>query len=241
MTNQDESFFQEVEEGVRQDRYLGFIRKYGIWLVAAIAAVLAGVVGWRAYDSWRVSSTREHSDSYVAAQELAAKGDFKGAGEAFERLSAQGPQVYRVMAMMERADALVQQGDLDAALAQFDAAASAARDPTMRDTARLRAAYIVADTQDFQAVRTRLTPLIEAGGPISYPARELLGVEAWEAGETDLARQTLENLQLAFDAPESVRQRAELALQVLGPAPEAATAPAAAAPAAAPQSSGEPK
>ena len=58
-----------------------------------------------------------------------------------------------------------------------------------------------------------------ATGRISYLARELLGVEAWEAGENDLARDTLENLTLAFDAPEAVRQRAQLALSVIGPAP----------------------
>ncbi|MEJ0059118.1 MAG: hypothetical protein WDM79_05905 [Terricaulis sp.] len=59
----------------------------------------------------------------------------------------------------------------------------------------------------------------------------MLAVEAWEAGNADLARSTLNTLTLAFDAPESVRQRAQLALSVLGPGDEpAAPAPAAAAP-----------
>lgn len=235
MTNQDESFFQEVEEAVRQDRYAAFFNKWGVWIIGAIAVVLAGVAGWRFYESWQVSASRDHSEAYVEAQKL-LESDPAGAAAAFEALTTQGPQIYRTMAMMERAEAQIAAGDLDAALAQFDAAAEAARDPAMRDSARLRAAYIVADTQDFAALRARLEPIIEAGGPMSYPARELLGVEAWEAGDLDLARTTLENLQLAFDAPEQVRQRAQLALSVLGPASEP---PAAAS--TTQESSGEPK
>jgi hypothetical protein len=125
------------------------------------------------------------------------------------------------MAKMGRAAALVEQGDLQAALAGFDAAAAGARDPIVRDMARLRAAYLAADTQDFEAVQARLQPLIEAGGPISYSARELLGVEAWEAGRFDLARQTFQSLSDAFQTPETVRQRAQLALAVLGPGAQA--------------------
>jgi hypothetical protein len=125
------------------------------------------------------------------------------------------------MAMMERAAALQAQGDLDGALAQFDAAAEAAPDQIMADTARMRAAYIVADTQDFQALQARLKPLTEGDGQFSFLARELLGVEAWEAGDSALARSTLENITLAFDAPETVRQRVQLALEVIGPAPAA--------------------
>jgi hypothetical protein len=90
----------------------------------------------------------------------------------------------------------------------------------------LRAAYIAAETQDFAAVQARLQPLIEAGGPISFPARELLGVEAWEAGQFDLARQTFQGLSDAFQTPDSVRQRAQLALAVLGPGAEQAESPA---------------
>lgn len=226
MTNQDNTIFEEVEESLRQDRYLAFFRKYGLLIAAGVVAVLLGILGVRAFQSWQVNSARQHADTFAAAEQLLAKGDSKGASAAFDQLSKTGPQTYRVMAMMDRAATLEVQGDMQGALAQFDAAAAAAQDHTLRDSARLRAAYLAAETQDFQAVRARLQPLIDAGGPISYMAKELLGVEAWEAGDTALARSTLENLQLAFDAPDPVRQRAQLVLNVMGPAPEQPAAPA---------------
>jgi hypothetical protein len=124
---------------------------------------------------------------------------------------------------MEHAAILAQEGDLEGAIAGFDSAAEIAPDQVMRESAQIRAAYIAADTQDFPALRTRLQPLIDSDTRVSYLAKELLAIEAWEAGETELARQTFDQLTLAFEAPDSLRQRAQIALSVLGPAPAAAT------------------
>lgn len=230
MTNETDSFVNEVDESLRQDRMLALAKQYGPWLIGVFLVILVGVAGWIGWQDYRQTQGREHGDVYAAAQQLAAEGNIDGAKAEFERLTGEGPEVYRVMARLEHAALLETQGDLEAALAEFDRAAEDANDPIMRDTARLRAAYIVAETQDFAALQTRLQPLIESDSRLSYLARELLGIEAWEAGNLDLARDTLQNLTLAFDAPEAVQQRAQIALSVIGPAP-AAQADGAAAPA----------
>jgi hypothetical protein len=221
VTNDSDSFIQEVDESLRQDRMLDVARKWGPWIIGAFVLVLAGVLAWQGWQDYSLKQGRAHADEYAAAQALAREGNFEEAKIAFERLSNEGPQNYRVMARMEQGALLEVQGDLEAALAKFDEAAEAANDPVMRETAQLRAAYIVADTQDFAALQQRLNPLIESESRLSFLARELLGLEAWEAGNNDLARDTLENLTLAFDAPEAVRQRAQVALSVIGPAPSA--------------------
>lgn len=219
MTNETDSFVNEVDESLRQDRMLSLAKKYGPWLIGAFVVVLIVVAGWMWWKDYSVQQSRRHAEQYSAAQQLAAQGNMDQAKAEFERLAGEGPGVYRTMARLEHAAILETQGDLQGALAEFDQAAQQARDPIMRDTARLRAAYIVADTQDFAALRPRLEPLIESDSRISYLARELLGIEAWEAGDLDLARDTLQNLTLAFDAPEAVQQRAQMALSVIGPAP----------------------
>jgi hypothetical protein len=222
VTNDTDSFVQEVDQSLREDRMLTLLKRYGPYLIGVLVAFILGLIAWQ----WRQASSQEaqraHADEYVAAQELARAGNLDGAKAEFERLSGEGPGAYRVMARMEHAAVLEAQGDLEGAMTEFDAAAEAARDPLMRDTALLRAAYIAAETQTFDTVQTRLQPLIASESRLSFLARELLAIEAWEAGENDLARDTLENLTLAFDAPEGVRQRAQLALSVIGPAPAAA-------------------
>ncbi|WP_395647586.1 tetratricopeptide repeat protein [Terricaulis sp.] len=221
MSQQDhtDSFVQEVDESLRQDRTVSFIKKYGPWIAGAAAVVILGLGAWQMYGQYMQGVAREHGDRYVAAQQMLRDGDLDGAKAAFEALYNGGPNSYRTMARMEHAAILQAQGDLDGALAGFDDAASVAQDPILKQSAEIRAAYIAADTQDFTALRARVQPLIDAHTPTSYLAQELLGVEAWEAGDLELARSTLESLTLAFEAPEAVRQRAQIALSVIGPAP----------------------
>jgi hypothetical protein len=216
VTDDSESFIQEVHESLRHDRVSDLVKRYWRWAVGAVAVVLLGVGGWQAYEAFNRNAAREGAVEFGQAQDQARQGNLDAANALFERLSEKGPHSYRILAKMERAGIIATRGDADGAIAMFDQIASETQDKTLRDTARLRAAYLVADRQDFQAVRTRVQPLIDEGGPISYLARELLGVEAWEAGDFALARDTLQNLTLAFDAPEDVRQRAQLALSVVG-------------------------
>ncbi len=231
MSNETDSFVQEVDQNLREERLMSALRRYGPWAGAALILVLVSAFGWVQWRDYQRNQSREHAQTYAAAQALAASGNLDAAKAEFERLRGVGPQVYRVMARMEHAAVLEAQGDLEAALAEFDAAAQAARDPVMRETAQLRAAYIAAETQDLEALQLRLQPLISSDSRLSFLARELLAIEAWEAGDMNLARDTLQNLTLAFDAPQSVRERAQVALSVIGAAPTEATAEAAQAPA----------
>jgi hypothetical protein len=219
VTNDSDSFIQEVDEGLREERLMSQARRYAPWAIGGLIAVLAGIGGWQLWRGEMLKSAHHQSDAFAAALQQAAGGDIDAAKAAFAPLSTRGPQAYQIMARMEHAALLQSQGDLQAALTEFDTIAADARDPVMRSSAQLRAAYLVADTQDFQAVQARVQPIIDGGGQFSFLAQELLAVEAWEAGQTDIARDTLENMRLAFDTPQSVRQRAELALAVLGPAP----------------------
>lgn len=230
MTNETDSFVNEVDESLRQDRALAMAKRYGPYLIGLFLIFLLVIGGWQWWQGEQAKRERAQADALVAALQMVEAGNVDGAKAELERLSGEGPRAYRAMARMHHAAILQEQGDLEAALAAFEQAAEVANNPIMRDTARLRAAYIAAETEDFAALQTRLQPLIESESRLSFLARELLAVEAWQAGQNDIARSTLENLTLAFDAPETVRQRAQLALSVIGPAPAApadgATAPA---------------
>lgn len=231
MTNETETFVQEVDERLRQERMLGVAKRYGPYLIGLFVVFLVGLGGWQAWRHYATQAARAHAQEYAAAQELARAGNLDGAKAEFARLTNDGPQSYRLMAQMEHAAILQEQGDLEGAMAEFDQAAEAARDPVMRESAQLRAAYIAAETQDFAAMQRRLQPLIDSNSRLSFLAKELLAIEAWEAGQNDVARDLLENLALAFDAPQAVQQRAQFALSVIGPAPEASADGASAAPA----------
>lgn len=214
--------FEEVETGLREDKFQTWWRKYGAWAIGAAVAVVVGVGFSGVYTTWRSSVNRTQGERFAAIQEKAAT-DPAASAAALKDFQKSAHGGYKALAEMERAGALQAQGDLAGALAAFDAAARSAREPVLKQSAQLRAAYIAAETENFAALDARLKPLIDARGPFSYLARELIGVEAYEAGQAERARTEFTYLESAFDAPQGVRDRASRYLSVLGPAPEATT------------------
>lgn len=231
VTNETDTFVQEVDESLRQDRMLVLFKRFGPFLAALVVLVFLGLIGWDFWRNNQAAKSDKQSERYLAAQlllrsptgEPLAPAQLELAQGEFERLSGEGPRQYRAMARMQRAALLQQGGDLEAALAEFDAAAEQAPDATMKESAQLRAAYIAAEIKDFAELRRRLAPLIASESRFSFLARQLLGIEALEAGDLVLARETMRGLVLALDAPAGVRETAELALAALGPEPEAET------------------
>lgn len=221
--------FEEVETGLREDKLQSWLRKYWLVAIGAVVAVVLGVVLYNVWGAWRQSDNRAQGEKFAALQQQAAT-DPAGAIAALSAFQRSAHGGYKALAEMERAGALQAQGDLAGALAAFDSAAKLSNEPVVKQSAQLRAAYLAAETENFAALDARLKPLIDARGPFSYLARELIGVKAYEDGQVERARTEFTYLESAFDAPEGVRNRASSFLAVLGPAPQSA-APAPAAPA----------
>lgn len=239
--------FEEVEERLREDQLQTWWKKYGnVAMGAAVAAVL--LVGFSGvFTTWRASVNQSQGERFAALQKT-ADADPAASAQAFKEFQKSAHGGYKALAEMERAGALQAQGDLRGALAAFDDAAKLAQQPIVKQSAQMRAAYIAADIEDFAALDARLKPLIDSRGPYSYLARELAGVEAYEAGKPERARSEFTYLQGAFDAPNGVRNRASGFLAVLGPAPETpastpapASSPTPAPAPAAPASAGDKK
>ena len=230
--------FEEVEEKLREDKLQVWWNRYGMIAVGAAVGVVLFVGAFSAWTAWRASVNAAAGERFAAIQEQ-AQSDPAAAQAALVEFQKSAHDGYKALAEMERAGALQAQGDLKGATAAFDNAAKLANEPVVKQSAQLRAAYLAAETENFTALEARLQPMIDSRGAFSYLARELLGVEAYEAGQVDRARTEFTYLETAFDAPSGVRQRAASFLTVLGPAPEPATP--AAAPALASAKTGEKK
>jgi len=225
--------FEEVEEKLREDKLQVWWNKYGMVAIGAAVGLVLFVGLYSVYSSWRSSENARDGERFAAIQEQALT-DPAAAQKALGDFQKSAHSGYKALAEMERAGMLQSQGDLQGAIAAFDNAAKLAKYPVVKQSAQLRAAYIAAETENFAALETRLQPLIDSRGAFSYLARELLGVEAYEAGQPERARAEFAYLETALDAPSGVRQRAQSFITVLGPAPVAAGLVAPAPPVAAP-------
>lgn len=227
--------FEEVEEKLREDKLQTWWNKYGGLVIGGAVALVLGVGASNAWSAWSTASSRSAAEKYavLAKQVETDPATAEPKLAAFAKSASGG---YRALALMDRAGALAANGDTAAAIRAFDEAAKASSEPLLKQSAQLRAAYLAAETESFANLQARLQPMIDARGPFSYLARELIGVQAWKAGNFERARTEFAFLQAAFDAPSGVRVRAERFLVLIGPPAASAAAKGPDAPAATPKS-----
>ena len=111
-SGQSDEFIREVDEAVRQDRWLKLWKHYGAYVIGAALAVVIGSaagVGWRA---WQESQRQDEAERYMAAIELLRAGapgrGGRGACRAGRAISSSG---YAVLARLQAAQALGEAGD----------------------------------------------------------------------------------------------------------------------------------
>jgi len=222
--------FEEVEEGLRDDRFRAMFRRYGPFGAAAIAAIVLGVAGREGWTAYTEQAATRSSEQYARALTAFESGRPDAALEDLRALSVDGAGGYAALATMLEASTLIDAdptglgggqsgGQSDEALARaaarFEDAAQATNDPLLRDMSRLKAAYLLADSLELSELEARLAPVMERGAPFETAARELVGAAALSAGELDRAREAYSYLTVSLEAPAGVRRRAEEALAVI--------------------------
>lgn len=233
--------FQEVEEDLRRDQLSRLWKKYGIQAIAAaVAAVLvaSAFVGWKSY---RAAQARAASLKY---QEITAAGERDAAPKAPEEMikSLDGGAKdltggYKVLSEFERAAALVRSGHADEAVKILNTIAdNKGYDVSLRDTARLKAAYLQAETTSFADMKEKLAPLIVPESAFRFASGEILGYSAFRSGDLAAARTYFQNITADVAAPADIKQRSEDMLAEI--AQRLPAHPAAAPPAKAPATPG---
>ena len=211
--------FDEVEEDLRAERTKRFLARYGIFMVAALLLVVAGVGG---YQAWRSSERRNSAgvaDRFLAAMRT-ADGPASGRADALPALdgiSREAGGGYRTLARLRAAAVKADAGDLPGAAALWDqVAGDSSADPVLRDSANLQWALHHVDAGDPAAVGARLAPLAAPENPFHALAEEAQAVLALRQGNKDAARDTLKRLAQDAGAPDGVRGRVNGLLARLG-------------------------
>ncbi len=207
--------FEEVEENLRAEKWSALFKRW--WPVAAAIAgvVLLVVLGFWFFDARKGWTGAEASQAYARGIEALQSDDSAAAEAAFVEAEAAGNGPYEALALMQRAGIRVTRGDNEEAVALFEQAAEASSDPLIADIARLKAAWILMDTAPLADLTARLEPLTADDRPFRYQAREALALARLQHGQADSARSGFQALTLDLETPESLRQRAQAALNMI--------------------------
>ena len=217
----DREFFREVDEAVRQDRYRRLFDRYGLYALAGLVVLIAAVAGYNGWSYWQDRRAQESGSKFSQALALDGSGSSAEARETFANLAAQGPKGYAVLARLQLAAADAEAGDLDKAVAGYDALASdAGVDRILQGLAAVQAAGLRLETADYAEMQRRLDRLLE-GSPWRYSARELLGLSAYRLNNTSEAEKHFSALIGDQGTPANMRERADMMLALIAGDPGA--------------------
>lgn len=208
--------FEEVEEGLRQDRLTGLWKKYGIIAYIA-AALLIGGVAYNEYRQVQAANTVEENASRLEAAlvEVDAR-NYESAATQLSSLIDDDIAPSKVAAHYLAGVRLDGNGDAIAAADVLSASIDDLEDPTEK-LALIKSAYLRADTLSRGELEGILAPLTSGDGPFAALASELVAAKALSEGDIEFARREFNFLRLAQNAPPGVVTRAQQALAALPP------------------------
>jgi hypothetical protein len=216
-SGQSDEFIREVDDAVRQDRWLKLWNAYGVYAVGAVAAVVVGTaagVGWQAYQQ---SQRQAEAERYMAAADLLRQDQPAEAAAAFAALAGDSDSGYAVLARLRAAQALGQAGDAAGKVTVLDQlAADDAAAPIYRELGELLAVQEQFAEGTPDNLTSQLKELTASGSPWRYSALELSALAQLRAGDTEAARETLASLVDDPRTPPNLGRRAGELLSALG-------------------------
>jgi hypothetical protein len=210
--------FDEVEEQLRSDRYRVLARRALPWVLGLAAAALVAALGTWGWQQYRQQVTDKASEQYAAGLQAMAQGATDEAATQWGEAAKSSSRAYKSLALMQLGGLKIAPGgpaDVKAAVALFDQAADAAPDDIIGDAARLKSALAILDTAPFSEVEGRLAPLLKDGRPYRVQAREALAFARLMKGDAKGARGDFVVIQNSLDAPDTARQRAGAAVNLI--------------------------
>ena len=212
----DDSFIREVEEELRSDQLKGFWDRYKYIIIGGAVLIVAATAGYRAWLFYTQSQAAQSGDRFIEAVELSNDGKHDDAIVALQALASDGSGEYPALAKIRLAAEFAKNDEPQKAIEAFDTiAADSGFDQTLRNVARLRAGLLLVDHGSYDDVVNRLNQMSNDGNPFRHSSREGLGLSAWKQSKYEDALNWFSIILEDAQAPQGVRQRAEIMIELL--------------------------
>ena len=217
-----DTFLREVDEAVRHDQYKKLWDRYGVVALGAAALIVVGVAGYKGWSYWQEKRAQDAGAKFTQALLMEDGADAAKAREMLTALAESGPEGYRVLARFQLAAAEAKAGDIDKAVADYDALAiDPGVDPILQGHATLQAAALLLDKADYAEMERRLKGLVDSNSAWRFSARELLGLSAYRLNNMREAERQFSALIGDQGTPPNLRERADMMLALIVGTPKA--------------------
>ena len=214
---EEELFIQEVNEELKQERYLETWKKYGQYIVGGVLLAVGSVAGWQWYKDNIRSEQEAQSVDFASAAALAAGGKNGEAGKVLDKLARETDGGYAALARLRQAALVGKSGDSKGAAALYLQLADDDRlSPVFRDLGTVLWGLHALDSAGPDRAIARLEPLTAAEGTWRYTALELIAHYHRKAGRNTDAARVFKQLADDDAAPATLKRRAGEMLSMLG-------------------------
>lgn len=222
MADKFDEFLEEVENDIRQERWMGLWQKYGKMATTALTVAVAIAGAYMAWQSYDYHQREKSADRFLHAQDLIAQGENMQALTDFAALAKDSKAIYPILAQFNQAALLGQDGpqkDIAAAGQLYeDLAKNTKIDAAWRGLATLFHVTLLADhtpLEQTQSLLDQLKPLLNKENPWFALASEIQGALLYRLGDIPGATSIFVQLAKDKNTPEGVMVRAQLMTQVL--------------------------
>ncbi len=215
MSESDDAIFREVDDEVRQDEYKKLWDRYGKHAGILAAVFIGAVAAWQGWQFYQQKQAENASVFYFDGLRKAADGK---TDEALASLAQVQHAGFGQLGKIEQAAILGSKGDIEKAVAAYDAvAADSSTDRALADLARIRAGYLLVDTQSPDQLLTRLGRFDKDDVLWHAEAREIFGLSAWRVKDFTMAERYFKAIAADKDGTSAMKQRADMMLQLIAP------------------------
>lgn len=216
----NQAFLREVDEEYRREQLQHFWRRWGLWLVAGVVAVLIGVGIWFFILHSNQQAAERHGEQYAAALTAISNSELDKANRELASLRESDKGSYGALARMAEALLLLNRDKTAQAAAKFGEIANDDNLPLpMRQLALVRQTLAEYDRLQPAQVIQRLGAIAVPGNPYFGTAGEMVAAAYMKQGKTREAAALYSRIGQTETVPESLRQRATQMAATLGAAP----------------------
>ncbi|MDY7098003.1 MAG: tetratricopeptide repeat protein [Pseudomonadota bacterium] len=217
LSAEDEVAMREIDEAVRQDDALDFIKKYGVAIGSVLGVILLGLAGYLFWDSRTESALEADSEKLVSVLDYAQEQEWPTVDQRAGELADLENAGVRTSARFLQAGAALEQGEVTRAVELYASiAADEGAPPELRDFARVREVASNFDDREPADIIAKLKDIAVAGNPFFGSAAELTAIAHLEAGNREEAGALFSQIAKDEELPESLRSRSRQMAGLLG-------------------------
>jgi hypothetical protein len=207
--------FDEVGEDLRHDRLKRIWQRYSGFVYGGAFAIVAGTAGIEGYSAWKTNWANTAGDAYIDVLASAKANDHLELAKSLAVYEKGAPAQYALLARFRAASEHAAAGEIDNALAAFEALAKdGSIDRQFRDLAAIRAAIIAIDREDLDKIKARVDAFANDISPWRFAAREAIALAAVKAENWAEVSASAGKLVADPATPNDLRTRAQVLMSL---------------------------